>query len=288
MKSSPAITASSGRVPRRPAAVQPHPELVAAVQPHPRSPLQRSQLCPARARRARCRVFVRDHDDGAAADGQPPDRPVPGRPPASFPPGAAAASPGARSSGRKLSRARRQGGREIQLHEHPRAQAKPLQCISARIWSVPSPRRSLAATRRPPHPSCVSGAQRRAGAGAAPAAVRGADRGLVRTKPSAAGLTSAALERTRGRAPEPRDGWWRITGCPRSGTVAVPAGGPLRPLLPGENLFPPSPAPEERTRRPPPAAGARPLVAPRRTRRHCRHVGLDERTGPRGCTRVLP
>ena len=33
---------------------------------------------------------------------------------------------------------RRQGKAEIQLHEHPGAQAEPLPCIAARIWSVPS------------------------------------------------------------------------------------------------------------------------------------------------------
>ena len=38
---------------------------------------------------------------------------------------------------------------EIQLHEHPRAQAEPLPCISARIWSVPYQRlRAVRGARR--------------------------------------------------------------------------------------------------------------------------------------------
>ena len=52
------------------------------------------------------------------------------------------ALPGARSSVRKLSgRPKGLPGAssrlEGQLHEHPRAQAEPLPCISARMWSVP-------------------------------------------------------------------------------------------------------------------------------------------------------
>ena len=54
----------------------------------------------------------------------------------------AAALPGVRSSVRKLSgRPKGLPGAssrlEGQFHEHPRAQAEPLPCISARIWSVP-------------------------------------------------------------------------------------------------------------------------------------------------------
>ena len=86
------------------------------------------------------------------------------------------ALPGARSSVRKLSgRPKGLPGAssrlEGQLHEHPRAQAEPLPCISARMWSIPlSDRRRSAGSRRGPGPSVPrpGSARRRGGPGSAP------------------------------------------------------------------------------------------------------------------------
>ena len=70
------------------------------------------------------------------------------------------ALPGARSSVRKLSgRPKGLPGAssrlEGQLHEHPRAQAEPLPCISARIWSVPYRTKNRIARCVGPHPDEV-------------------------------------------------------------------------------------------------------------------------------------
>ena len=64
--------------------------------------------------------------------------------------------------------------RPLQLHEHPRSQAETLECLSARIWSVPFRGRRAAAVA-----GKVSGLRRLCGlrgggrAGGAPPAVRG-------------------------------------------------------------------------------------------------------------------